>query len=89
MMTVFNFVNARKLNDELNIFKGACDSLFFPVIVVAIFVLQVILVTFAGFAVGVAPMVSLPANPILRVLVSSDGSSALGSGSSAFSGDWS
>lgn len=58
MMTVFNFINARKLNDELNVFKGMFASAYFPVIVFAIFVLQVILVTFAGFPLGVGKWVS-------------------------------
>lgn len=50
MMTVCNFVNARKLNDEFWIFAGACQSLFFPVIVVIIFILQLIILTFGSIA---------------------------------------
>lgn len=52
-MQVFNFINARKLHEEFNIFSGMGDHFLFPIIVVSIFALQIILVTFAGNAFGV------------------------------------
>jgi P-type Ca2+ transporter type 2B len=59
MMQVFNFLNARKINDEINIFKGIFDSLFFPIIVVAIFVLQLVILTFGSYAFRLALWVAL------------------------------
>ncbi len=35
-MTIFNFINARKLMDELNVFKGILENTLFLVIVAAI-----------------------------------------------------
>ena len=54
MMTLFNFINARKINDEINVFKGIFDSLFFPVIVVSIFILQILILTFGSRAFRLA-----------------------------------
>ena len=53
MMQVFNFVNSRKIYDEINIFENITVNWLFPAIVLIILVLQIILVTFAGFAFGV------------------------------------
>lgn len=60
MLQVFNFLNSRKLGDEvlniltqLNVFEGIFSNWLFPVIVVAIFALQIILVTFGGIAFSV------------------------------------
>ena len=50
MMTVFNFLNARKIEDEYNIFKGIFTSLYFPVIVVIIFLLQALILTVGNLA---------------------------------------
>ena len=47
-MTIFNFVNARKLNDECNTFSGICQAKLFMTIVGIIFVLQVIITTFGN-----------------------------------------
>lgn len=47
-MTIFNFINARKLQDELNVFKGILGNSLFLMIVAIIIVSQVILVTFGG-----------------------------------------
>mmetsp|Transcript_25963 Transcript_25963/g.25217 ORF Transcript_25963/g.25217 Transcript_25963/m.25217 type:complete len:154 (-) Transcript_25963:268-729(-) len=33
---IFNMVNAKKINDELNIFKGLCNNLIFLVVLVSI-----------------------------------------------------
>ena len=53
MMQVFNFMNARKLHEEINIFAGITKNSIFLLVVVSIFVLQILLVTFAGKAFGV------------------------------------
>lgn len=60
MMQVFNFLNSRKLNDEVhseltqfNIFEGLTRNYIFLAIVASIFALQVILVTFGSTAMGV------------------------------------
>ena len=52
-LQIFNFLNARKLNDELNIFEGLQRSKLFVVIVILIIVLQVLLVTFGYRVVNV------------------------------------
>lgn len=54
MMTIFNFINARKINDEINVFEGMFNSLFFPVIVTIIFILQIIILTFGSRAFRLA-----------------------------------
>ena len=50
MLQVFNFVNARKINDEFNIFSRITYSFYFPIIVLLIFFLQIIILTFGGIA---------------------------------------
>jgi hypothetical protein len=75
MMQVFNFVNARKINDEYNIFTRITSSLFFPVIVVIIFILQIIILTFGSIAFRCRMWVRLFCN--LRVLESLAGLSVL------------
>jgi Ca2+ transporting ATPase len=62
MMTIFNFINARKLEDELFIFSNITKAPFFGPIVIIIVVLQFIIVTFGGIAFRCAPWVSLPLN---------------------------
>lgn len=57
-MQIFNFVNARKLEDEFNIFSRMFESLFFPIIVFMIIVLQIIIVTFGGLAFRLTKWVS-------------------------------
>ena len=53
MMQIFNFLNSRKLGDELNVFEGIFSNWLFPVIVVAIFALQILIVTFGSLAFSV------------------------------------
>jgi len=53
MMQFFNFLNARKLNDEFNIFKNFFSNTLFFAIVILILFLQVIFVTFGGRAFDV------------------------------------
>jgi len=38
-MTIFNFVNARKLKDEINVFKGITKNVLFIIIVIIIILL--------------------------------------------------
>lgn len=47
-MTIFNFINARKLKDEINVFKGITKNMLFIVIVITIIVLQILIVSFGG-----------------------------------------
>ena len=54
MMTVFNFINARKLNDEINVFEGIFASTWFLLIVGGIFLLQVIIVFIGNIPFGCA-----------------------------------
>lgn len=53
IMQIFNFVNARKLEDELNIFEGMARSQGFVIIVIFITIMQIILGTFGGLPLGV------------------------------------
>jgi Ca2+ transporting ATPase len=60
MMQMFNFLNSRKLNDEvvfkviqLNIFAGITNNWLFLAIVAAIISLQILLITFGSIAFGV------------------------------------
>lgn len=59
LMQVFNFVNARKINDEINIFTNIFSTMFFPVIVVSIIILQIIITTFGSKAFRLAFWVDL------------------------------
>lgn len=52
MLQVFNFMNARKINDEINIFEGLFRSKLFLAILALIVCLQVIFITFGGRAIG-------------------------------------
>ena len=55
VMQIFNFVNARKINDERNVFSGIFSSLYFPLIVVIIIIMQVLICTFGQIAFRLAP----------------------------------
>jgi P-type Ca2+ transporter type 2B len=55
VMTIFNFLNARKIMDEKNIFSGILSSMYFPVIVIIIIILQILICTFGGIAFRLAP----------------------------------
>jgi P-type Ca2+ transporter type 2C len=59
MMTFFNFINARKLDDQFNVVKGIFSSPFFIPILGIILFLQAVILTFTGVAFRVAPWVSL------------------------------
>ena len=43
-MQIFNFLNARKIKDENNIFQGIFNNIFFIGIVLLIIVLQIIII---------------------------------------------
>lgn len=45
-MQIFNMINARKINDEINIFKGIFHNSMFLIIIVSISVVQVLIVQF-------------------------------------------
>lgn len=55
MMQVFNFVNARVIDDSLNIFKNVTNSSMFITIVAVILFGQVVLITFGGEAMKIVP----------------------------------
>jgi len=57
MMQIFNFINARKIDDSFNTFEGILDSSLFMIIVGAIFILQFIIITFGYIAFKVAWLV--------------------------------
>ena len=50
MMQIFNFINARKLQDECNVFGGLIIKSYFTIIVISIFLLQLIILTFGDIA---------------------------------------
>ena len=54
VMQIFNFVNARKIYDEVNIFNRIFDSMFFPIIWVVVVILQVLILTFGSQAFRIA-----------------------------------
>lgn len=51
-MQIFNFMNARKINDEINVLEGLGRAPLFCVIMVIICVLQYIIIQFGGRAIG-------------------------------------
>lgn len=53
-MQIFNMINARKIHDELNIFKGIFDNIIYILIFVLIFGGQAIIVEFGGEALKVS-----------------------------------
>jgi len=58
-MQIFNFINARKIDDSFNTFEGITKSKLFIIIVFIIIVLQVVIVTFGWMAFKVTIFVSL------------------------------
>lgn len=72
MMQVFNFINCRKLHEEINVFKGITESYIFLIIVATILILQILLVTFTGIAFGVYPNFGLTIHQwLLSILIGS------------------
>lgn len=50
MMQIFNFINARKLEDEINVFEGMSCGSYFTIIVIVIFMLQIIILCLGNIA---------------------------------------
>ena len=48
MLQVFNMLNARKINDEVNIFSGIGDNSMFLVIWIGIFIVQILITQFTA-----------------------------------------
>jgi hypothetical protein len=57
MMQIFNFLNARKLEDEFNVFEGMRVGSYFTIIVIVIMILQMFILTFGNIAFRCAPWV--------------------------------
>jgi len=53
-LQIFNFLNCRKIQDEVNIFKGILNNPFFVSIVSAITIVQLILGNFGGLPLSVS-----------------------------------
>jgi len=51
-LQIFNFVNARKINDEVNVLEGLGRSPLFLILLVVIMVLQWLFITFGDRAIG-------------------------------------
>jgi len=51
---VFNFLNARKIHDEINVFKGIFDNIFFVIIVSMIAIIQVLIGNLGGIPFSVS-----------------------------------
>lgn len=82
-MQIFNFLNARKINDEVNILEGMHRSGLFIILIIIIGVLQVVFITFGGRAIGcvsfgldkegwvislIIGAISLPTSMVLKAL---------------------
>lgn len=50
MMQIFNFLNARRIHNEINIFQGIFNNMLFVFIVIIIVFLQGILITHGSWA---------------------------------------
>jgi len=59
-LQVFNFINSRKIKDELNVFDGITNSPLFILIVGGIFVLQVIIILIGNRPMSCSPHVRQP-----------------------------
>jgi Ca2+ transporting ATPase len=56
LMTLFNEINARKLNGERNVFEGIHKNPYFYVIWIICFAGQILIVNFGGIAFSVEPL---------------------------------
>jgi len=54
-MQIFNFLNARKIEDELNIFENIFASSMFIAIVILIVLLQILCIFFGNRAMACSP----------------------------------
>ena len=55
MFQIFNFINARKLKNEMNVFQGILSNHLFLYITFTIFVLQVLIISFGAHAFNCYP----------------------------------
>lgn len=69
MLQFFNFLNCRMIRDEINVFKGICKSTFLLVILLIIFILQIIFLTFCGGAIRVHQWGLGPVQWILCIVI--------------------
>ncbi|MES1918847.1 hypothetical protein MHBO_000743 [Bonamia ostreae] len=53
---IFNSINTRRVNDELNIFENIFSNLFFPLVFGFFAVMQIILITFGGSVVSLTKL---------------------------------
>ena len=58
-LQVFNFINSRKIKDELNVFGGIFKSQLFIIIVGGIFFLQIIIIVIGNRPMSCSPHVNL------------------------------
>jgi len=56
-LQIFNFVNARKIEDEINVFDKMHKSTWFMSIILLIFVAQLFIITVGGRAIACSPHV--------------------------------
>lgn len=56
-LQIFNFVNARKIQDELNVFENLHKSTWFIGIIILIFFSQLFIIEVGGRAISVSPHV--------------------------------
>jgi Ca2+ transporting ATPase len=56
MMQIFNEINARRVNGELNVFRGLFDSRIFLSIIITTFIVQALLVTYGGSSIRAVPI---------------------------------
>lgn len=68
-MTIFNFINARKLKDEINVFKGISKNMLFIVIVVIIILMQILIVSFGGSVMNCYSQTPTPGLTIVQWLM--------------------
>ena len=54
MLQIFNMLNARKINDEVNIFKGITENYMFIVVWLLIVAGQVLIIFVGGYAFKVS-----------------------------------
>lgn len=55
-MQLFNWINARKLVGELNVFRNICNNSLFFVILITTLVIQVCMIQFGGKALQTQPL---------------------------------
>lgn len=55
-MQIFNLINSRKIGDELNVFAGFFNNIWFIIIFVLTIIIQCVLVELGGNAVKTYPL---------------------------------